>query len=549
MNIRDIVFDIVVENLSKEKQVLVDRTVQKWVSEDSNLSLERAKHLANWFLNAGDKLKLKLRYRATDKDTGVTHDYETKRPQVSKFLRRFKDFNETDLTRIEAYNAEQIQFLYYEYNFTEDPNRDEDTQGSLNSIFDPKDRKPTEKKQEASKELWYNPNTAILNEDGFRVYKIDSQMTSINFGYYLGTLYRKYDYPGGQWCTTWWDSNNFYPSKRQNRSFYYVIDESKHPDVEKDLEKNKYYLGALQIMDPQNYGNKFKLTDITNPGEPDISQERLLQIYPKLGSFINELKYEPYDDNESVTTDVVSKINEIPGNKYEFASLPRYLQLRYATRRNSNLQSADSWESMDTNLKKSYIDSIDRTNLYDKLSSAVILNLIKKNISEKNTLNWKLSQIDNRLTIGSIILNTLTANYQIGSRSLKNPKLKLLVHHTNNSYGLFDETNGDWLNKGGQSYLDYYKTDFDIYIDREKNKNYVVEVFTKSGTIDQHSFYRVYEGITVEPKSAKDKTMSFFLSFSKWQELSQKLQIKEGPRHGEFSNLDLEKDSDIRENK
>jgi hypothetical protein len=547
MNIRDIIFDLVVENLSREKQLLVDKTIERWLSEDPELSPERAKNLANWFLNAGDKLKRTLRYRATDKDTGETHDYETVRPQVSKFLRRFKDFKESDLTRIESYSAQQIQFLYYEYNFVEDPNREDNV--TQNSVFDPKDRKPTDKKREASKELWYDKERAVFSDEGFRVYEIDNQMTSINFGYYLGTLYGNYGYSGGQWCTTWWDSNNFYISKRANRSFYFIIDESKHPEIEKDKETNKFYLGALQIMDPvSSGGRKFKLTDITNPGEPDISLQRLLQIYPKLTPFIEQLKYTPFDESETTTSDVVGRINEIPGNKYEFSTQPRYLQLRYVSRPNSNLQNADSWDHMDTNLKKTYIDSIDRTNYLDKLSSIAILELIKRNVSEKNTLNWKLSQIDSNLSIGSLVLNTLKNHYGIGSRSIKNPKVKLLAHFTNNTYGLFDENTGDWVKRGGNRYVEYYKTDFDIYIDKELNKNYVVEVFTKSGDVDQHSFFRIYEGITIEPKSAKDKTKSYFLSHDKWNELSQKLQIKEGPKHGEFSNVDFDKDSDISEN-
>lgn len=103
---------------------------------------------------------------------------------------------------------------------------------------------------------------------------------------------------------------------------------------------------------------------------------------------------------------------------------------------------------------------------------------------------------------------------------------------------------GDWIKKGGIIYNNYSKIDWDVYIDRENKKKYVVEIFSQnSNEPNERSFYRIYEGVQPE-KNVTDKTKSIFLTAAKWKELSEKLQIAQKDGYGEFKGVDLEKDDD-----
>lgn len=551
MKIGDLVYDLVIE--SSKKDQLVQQKIQSWLSENPQLSPEKAKNIIDWFLKVSDKLKLKFQYKAKDKDTGEEISYDSYRPQIYTFLKKFdgnhgeEKFEERFLTDPLKYNAKQAEFLYDEFH----PVKTDDADEEVDQVLDPKKRQPTPEKERASKELWYNPNNALINEEGFRVYSIDNQLKSIFYGYYLGTMYSEKNLRGFQWCTTAWsDGSNMYESKRSSRSFYFVIDESKNPDIEKNPEINKFYLSALQVFDTTKTSNKYAITGIDNPGEPPVSQERLLQIYPKLANHLDKLKYEPLSDDELVSSNEVTRINETQGHKYEFSRMPRKLKLKYISLRNSNLQKVESWQSMDEGLKKAYMMSITtdggNTNIFDKFSSGPILDEIKKNTSEKNYLNiWVKRALGNNEGIGTLYLKTLSTSYQIGARSVKKETTVLVAHYTENIYGLYDKQLGDWIKKGGILYNNYRKVDVDAYIDKENKKRYIVEIFSQnSNEENDRSFYRIYEGISPERKGS-EKTKSNFLTRSKWLELSEKLQIVQQDGYGEFKGVDFEKDIDI----
>jgi len=550
MKIRELVYDLVLENSKKEQ--LLNQKIQSWLSENPNLTPEKSRDIINWFTKVSDKLKLKFEYKSKDKETGEVTTYDAYRPQIYTFLKKFDGkhgevkFEERFLTDPLKYNAKQAEFLYDEFHPIQSKGDEEEEE--QNQVLDPKKREPTPDKEIASKELWYNPFTALINEEGFRVYSIDNQLKSIFYGYYLGTMYSQKKLNGFQWCTTAWSNQaNAYESKRANRSFYFVIDESKDPDVEKNKEINKYYLSALQVFDP-NTRNNFALTGIDNPGEPSITVDRLLQIYPKLANHLDKLIYIPYSDDESVMSNKITRINEVSGHPYEFSRQDRKSKLKFVNLPNMGLQKVESWHSMDEGLKKAYMMSISTgfgTNIFDKFSSGPILDEIKKNASERNYLTiWVKRALGDNEGIGTLYLKTLSSTYQVSARSRKKETTVLLAHYTQNIYGIYNKEMGDWIKKGGIIYNNYSKIDWDVYIDRENKKKYVVEIFSQnSNEPNERSFYRIYEGVQPE-KNVTDKTKSIFLTAAKWKELSEKLQIAQKDGYGEFKGVDLEKDDD-----
>jgi len=154
----------------------------KWKLEKPNLSPDETEKLITVFQRIQNGLK-------------------PEKPQVFSFLSRFdgehgfEKFDPNNLKDITKYSYQQISFLVGEY--TED---EEEAQGD---VFAGKDTKPTEEKIAASKELWGGEENLIINEDGFRVYSIPDQKTSIKYGYYVETINRSQPSSNSPWCVTW----------------------------------------------------------------------------------------------------------------------------------------------------------------------------------------------------------------------------------------------------------------------------------------------------------------------------------------------------------
>jgi hypothetical protein len=524
MKITDLIYDMLVEaELTKAIRNDLNRL---WGQELESDEIEK---IGNWFVN--NKAR-----------------FSVKQPQFKTFLARFDgvhypkfDAEKRNVRDHNSYTAEQIKFLYYEFVDPDSENVDTDEEIFLHNPNNPGviDRSPSDAKVEASKNLWFGDKYKIIDEDGFRVYKIPNQQVSINFGYYLDTMHQApYNIYGNKWCTTWHNTSNYYAGKRPDRSFYFVIDESKYPGNVTDLNVSKYYLTALQSMKPET-GIEFKWTDITNPGEPIVEKEELLKTFPKLRGHLDELVFEPYNANELTISNPLANINEIPGNRDEFRRVSRELKQRFIAA-GYPLRLSASWDSMDENLRKLYINTNDERNLVDKFASYELLQQISKSQSELTSLERRINQLFPGEGVGMLFKKVMSGEFVNERSSLKNKDVVLYRSKTTNKFGLYNARNAVWVQMGGIKYdAVYVESSVDSYFDDEGNA-YIVEIYSKNmGQEDNSSFYCIFP---IEDENGVD---GYFLSHTKWEELKTKL----NPETDELQNFNPDDDTDLSERK
>lgn len=519
MKIHDIIFDMIVE-AEMSKAIRVDLT-RLWGKE---LSTEEIEKIGNWFVNEKSRFGLK-------------------QPQFVAFLNRFdgqhySKFDPTvkNIKDYRSYTSEQIKFLYYEYVDKDTDDVEDDEALFLQNPNNPGriDRSPSDVKNEASKKLWYGNKYLVFNEDGFRVYSIPNQQVSINFGYYLDTMHKEpYLIPGGQWCTTWYNSNNYYAGKRPNRYFYFVIDESKHPDLVKDVEINKFYMSALQAMKPGGDGTEYRLTDITNPGEPSVTNEELIKKYPKLKGHLDKFKFIPFDESELSIENKLATITETPGARNEFIRVTRDERRQFIAA-GYPLRLETSWSVLDENLRKLYINTNDERNFFDKFGSYELLNQISKSGGEVTTLERRISQLFPGETIGMLFKKVMGNEFSNERASLKNKDVVLFKSKATRKFGIYNAKRASWVTTNGVKYdALYVESSVDAYFDEQDN-SYIIETYSKNiGVEDESSFYCIY------PQNGG--VDGYFLSHSKWEELKSKLH----PENETIQDFEPERDSDL----
>lgn len=431
-----------------------------------------------------------------------------------------------NLKNILNYTENQIVSLYKEFSKSTSPEEvevDDDER-----VFDEKNRIPTPEKIKASKALWYGDKYKVYDNNGFRIYEIPNQFVSVNFGYYLDTYHSSpYNFSGYQWCTTSWSTKNYYESKRADRYFYFIIDESKHPDIITDKNISKFYLSAFQVFRPEAH-REYALTDITNPGELTKTKEELLKIYPKLSNIIDKLKYVPFDEEtEMFIRNHIGRINEVPGHKYEYARVPRDQKLRYITN-NGTLSTKRSWEHTDKVLRNIYIMTSTRENIIERFSTFEIINSLTT--SDITALNNRLKMVIPEKSFKDIKVQSMSSEFIFDERiSLLNSNISLYRSRKTKKFGIFNKESGEWLSKNGITYEPYYNRINEDYFMDENNNSYFVETYSINNSEDNNSFYCIYD---------TDKSFDgYFLSSEQWLKLNEKIE--------EMSKIDVDFDPDI----
>jgi len=197
----------------------------------------------------------------------------------------------------------------------EDENMEE-REEELQKIFTQNGPNLTPEKIEESKNMWFDGSTALINKPNFRVYEVMSEEMSKRMGYYYQQIHKanRVALGGGNvkqpWCVTWrgndfyeyetYDENwigigkplfnhggNLYGSyRREGRTFYFVIDESKD-------KSDQFHMSALQRK-----GNGYILTSMFNNGDNTKTWQQLLDIYPELTDEEDKIKNRTLADNE-----------------------------------------------------------------------------------------------------------------------------------------------------------------------------------------------------------------------------------------------------------
>jgi hypothetical protein len=490
MKFNEIITNVIYEEIKNKK--LFNFLLDKWKIEKPNLSPDDVERLITSFQRFQNGLK-------------------PEKPQVFSFLSRFdgeqgfERFDPNNLKDITKYSYQQILFLVSEY--TEDA---EEAQGD---VFVGKDTKPTEERIAASKELWSGEENLIINEDGLRVYSIPDQKTSMKFGYYLEVINKGIPGSNSPWCVTTRPDRgtNMWGTYRNNRSFYFVIDESKSTT-------DKYYLGALQRDITVN--TNFRLTSIQNLGDNPMTWEEIVQIYPKLDGHKDKFVIKPYSQNELEEKSIVGQITERVGSQYEFKRLGKDLKRAYINNQGA-LSSPESWRSMDDKLRALYILSTTEYQVRDKFNNFDFVNEIRKVGSEFNLLNNRLKQVG-LSGVGVIYDHLMATEFRVARVSADNENIRLYESKINGKSGLYNVRATDWVELGGHRYEPLYEQiDTDLFFDDE-GETYVVETFSKSMQPSNDSFYSVYSVGDSNPE-----LNSHFLSSTAWEKLKSNLKSED----------------------
>lgn len=481
MRFSDIIFgQINEENINKN---LINQLLKKWSSENQNLTFE-------------DVQKIVYEDFAPKKN-----GLNSRTPAVFSFLSRFdgnhgfQRFEPSNLQDITKYTYAQITSLLDEY-------RDEDFEMQQDTVFAGKDLKSNPKRLEASKNLWYSDKNAIINKDGCRVYYIPDQKESMKFGYYQNYcrgLFRG----SNQWCVTGTGASdsraNLWATYRPSRTFYFIIDETKLngktiEEVNSNITSSSneaYYLGAIQVVTDNNMG--YRLTYmLNNDGDRDVTWEQLVQRYPQLDGEKEKFRYIKFEPNlELADTNIVTRINEVEGNPYEFSRQERRLKKAYITGASGNITKARSWQSMDEGLRELYVLSTEKEDVHEKFQTYELIDAIKKSGNIFKVLNQRLTQIGLN-GVAVIYDKVLESQFNTARVSLDNKNIRLYRDRSSKKYGLYHGLYGDFLKFGGIKYEPFYEEIDTSVLMTNDGEAYVVETYSKSGAPDNTSFYCVF---------------------------------------------------------
>jgi hypothetical protein len=407
---------------------------------------------------------------------------------------------------------------------------------------------------EKSKELWYGTRHLIFEDDGFRVYNVPDQATSIAFGWYLYYIRYTYNYRGSNWCTTTPSSNNFFQSKRGDRSFYFVIDESKFPQSNDNQNASTsdgpfFFLSALQIMSPNNYDRaKYKVSGIHNPGEPTYDRDNLLRLYPKLAPLLDtdKLQYIPWSQNDQLgggrNVDPISRINEREGDEYEFAVRPPNEKLEYINRQGAVLRKSKSWRSMTEAMKKQYsFATLTRDNMYDKFSNSELFKALSQ--AERKTLDNRINIVrPGEGGIKLIIKNIMQNDFYVDERlSLDKDYISLYKSRSSGKFGIYNLKEDNWVNFDGITFDDEYHQISERPYKTNDGKRFFAIIYSRSSTPDNSSFYVLLPVMG-------NKIDGYFVSAKKWNELKVQLVGETDPEKTN-TEFDPETGNDIEEMK
>jgi hypothetical protein len=497
MKINDILYNILLEEFENKK--LLKTCMLKWYGENptNEQSFEADNLLTKFF-------QLKNQNLLSPNNT-----------QFRTFFYNFPNFDKTKTIEPTFYSLEQIKFIIDE--FFEPNGEDDDTPEALRRSETGKPKNYSENTVEASKSLWFGDKYCIINQEGFRVYKIPTRDVSQNFGYYERYVGENppFNKPS-PWCVTWLE-RNYYDHYRQpgsrGRSFYFVIDESKSPEF---------------------------VTDIN--GDKDVTERQIVNIWPELSGKMDIIIPVKYNAQLELgqNADLIDFINERVGDTYEFAKVSTKLKEKYINRGKA-LSKATSWNILDLTLKKSYIDTTTKDTIHDKFSLE-IYNAIKSD-SDKSIFGYfskKLGDFGYSLT--ELVSRFMKDSYTLERISKNSKDISLIMTKSKPSrYGIWNAKNNDWQELGGVIYNDsYIEPDDDIFMSSKNDDTYYVSIFSKSGQPDNTSFVILYSVDQID----SDRGRGYFMTYNKFLELQENERLH---KEGEEVDVDVEKYSDIKE--
>ena len=336
--------------------------------------------------------------------------------------------------------------------------------------------------------LWNGDSHSIVNEDGFRIYAIPDQGTSIKFGYYAELMNKRIKTAVGwgnsPWCVTWRGDNgtNMWGSYRPRRTFYFIIDESKD-------NLDKYYLSTLQRTTQADTNTEYRLTSVLNDGDNAMTWQQIVNIYPKIDKYRDLFVFRDYSPDELKIKNIVGQITETSNSKYEFKRVERPLKKAFIDGFGV-LKNPDSWAHMDTKLRNLYITTSTADDILEKFSTFDFIIEVKKVGNELTALNNRLRALG-KDGISYIIDNIMSKEFKVRRTSVMEGKKHLKIYESKNNgkCGIYNTRKLEWVNFNGVEYLPQFTmAEADSFADENKNV-YLLEIYKDGG----RKFYYGYE--------------------------------------------------------
>ncbi len=549
------------------------KSLQREFIDDELNNNEGVKNIINnWYGGQPNEEQLHKGYKMLSWFNAARPKLSTELPEVISFLHRFDGqgdqpyFDPKNLKEIKAYDLNAIEGLYYEFH-----DYSQEMGANDNEAFSEGGTESTEPKREASKELWKGNQDVVINEGPVKVHFIPDQKTAIKYGYYAQEMRNKIgniDWSNTHsskmhWCVTGRGGNdswsNLWGSYRRNRTFYFVIDESKNPETNENLPKetSKYYLGALQ-----RYRNGWGLTSVLNDGGDDPSRpytwDEIVRIYPQLAEHQDNLPLVDFDEAAELNVDnrLVNRVSE-NGGSTDFSKQTPTVKKAYINEGHP-LKKASSWEKLNTYLRNLYIARTEEGNMYNSWQTMELIEAVKKTPQFYTLLKNKIEAICARSNnpeiknkgISVLISKILSRDFEIIRTSIDNPNYQILRDKSkgdsNEKVGIYDITQMNWLTKEGVHYIDEYaESGIQLYAEKDSGQELLVIIYSKTGNIDPTSFFVVHP-VSVE----NDLGEAHFVTYNHYQELLKKIVPKEDGDESDYTHIqgfNPETDIDIKE--
>jgi len=489
MKFTNIVYDMIVEEVKNKS--LINSLLAKWQTENESLTYQDVESIYEKFAGR------------------IQNGIRVDKPEILTFLNHFDGVHtkpkfprEPNLLKdITKYTYAQIIFLIDEYGLGDGGVEQIDRFRIGNDV------EPNEEIIEASKELWSSDKNAVINENGFRMYGVPDQATAIKYGYYEGEMAKKIhrlfpqEYGFNQWCVTRYRINsNLWSNYRSRRyTFYFAIDDNRNfniqPQEGEEVETPKfnyakYYLSAIIVLDGS--ASNFKIADLQNNNEYDITWEKLIQIFPALDGKRELFKWKEYNEDEELVnpSDIRNKINEDRNSPWWFARMTKANKAAYIQNQGT-LREPDSWLSMDEDLRKLYIDTSTRNNVLDKFKSRAFLRTILSIPANKKSLERRLGILGFENGLNVIVDNIIRNDFEPYRTSMDNPNLVIYESRGDGKYAIYNTLTLSPLVKDGVDYDAFYSLIKTLAYTDKNGTLYYIEVFSKTNQVDNESFYSI----------------------------------------------------------
>jgi hypothetical protein len=514
MNIQDLVYDVIVEEVKNKK--LFNFLLNKWFGETPTPEqIQQAENDLTLFI---------------EKQKSLT----VNNPAVYTFLLRHDGnhglpaFDPSKIMDISQYSLEEIESLLHEFkDATLTAGDDDEFKGKLDS---------TPGKIAASKKLWLTDRDTVVNEEGFKVHFVTDAREAIKYGFYQQAMSKA---KGGlQWCVTGRNTSdsrsNLWGHYRPSRTFWFVIDESKNPEDNPSPDVHKYYICALQYCERDDHYTGFKMTSMLNDGDIKKTWEEVVRIYPQLSEHRDLFEYRNFEEAELFDKNVANRLTETSGI-YEFAAARRELKKSFLEG-GGVISTEKSWKSMDVNLRNLYILTTTARNVLDKYQTTEFMSVIRQVGNEYRLLDSTLKSLGNRnnqqgileneslgkLGVGYIYQHLMKTEFSVGRTSLDNPQLKLFKSIKTKKFGLYDLQKIKWVTVDGITFEPNYSEELTLVYEDDQGKQYLVETYIiDGGQIDNTTLYLISPVL-----EENDMAGGHFIAASKFKELSKKIHPK-----------------------